>query len=126
MSSEGEFLKVKVDVKSNAPAFEFYRKYFHCGVVGANVRDKKLVELWEPTKSIFQNKKSGLVFFYEKPEGLYVQIGIEFMVGGKETAEHLPRITFAKELLSEEDLMKAIFLATRNPFQKVLSKDLTE
>jgi hypothetical protein len=86
MTKDGEFHKVKVDVKPNAPAYEFYRKYFYSGVQGANVRDKKLTEFWDPTKSIFMNRRSGLIFFYEKPEGMNVQISVEFLTVGKETA----------------------------------------
>lgn len=44
----------------------------------------------------------------------------------KDTVEHLPRITFAKELQTEEDLLKTILTAIRSPLQKALQKDLIE
>lgn len=42
--------------------------------MAANVKDKKIVDLWDPTKSIFQNRKGGLLFFYERPDNQHIQI----------------------------------------------------
>ena len=95
--------------------------------MGANVKDKKILDVWDPTKSIFQNRKGGLLFFYERPDNQPIQIIIEFYAAGKDTLEHFPRVTFAREILSEKDMLKVIFLAIRNPIQKaLLKKDLTE
>jgi hypothetical protein len=63
-----------VEVKLTSPTYELYKRFFRSEVLGANVSDKKVVELWDATKSIFQNKKSGLLFFYEQPLGLNIQI----------------------------------------------------
>ena len=42
--------------------------------MAANVKDKKIVDLWDPTKSIFLNRKGGLLFFYERPDNQHIQI----------------------------------------------------
>lgn len=126
MNEEGEFLKVAVEAKASMPAHEFYEKYFHQPVLAVYLRDKRVSDVWDQHKSLFQNKRSsGLLFFFEQPQGHHIQVEIEIYNTGKDSLDYYTRIAFAKELASEEELAKVVLLAVRKPFQKVLQKDLT-
>ena len=127
MNEEGEFQKVAVEAKASMPTYEFYEKYFHHPVLGVYLKDKRVSDVWDKNKSIFQNKKpSGLLFFFEQPQGHHVEVSIEVYNTGKDSLDYYTRIAFARELANEEELSKLVLLAVRKPFQKVLQQDLTE
>ena len=78
MSEEGEFKKFKVEVRSSMAAHEFYEKFFNVRPFGIHQKEKKIVSIWDPNLTVFQNSQSGALFFYDRPMGYGVQINLKF------------------------------------------------
>lgn len=63
------------------------------------MKDKRIAEVWDKNKSIFQNRRSsGLLFFFEQPQGHHIEVSIEIYYTGKDSLDYYTRIVFAKEL----------------------------
>lgn len=78
MSEEGEFQKLKVDVRSSMPAYEFYDKFFHTRPYGVVQKEKRITHTWDENLTVFKNiQANGALFFYERPIGHNVKINLK-------------------------------------------------
>ena len=119
LTDDGEFTKVKTEVKKSMLAKEFYEKYFHSNVVGQWLQDKKPTLQWKDNKSVFNNTETkGILLFYRKDPGC--EIGINIKLDGYNIFN---RRIYVEEMESREELLKAIYMNIKMPLIKALKED---